>query len=225
MAIVAIVPIVGILAVLFAAWLARDVLSRDTGTAAMQDIAGTIFEGAMAFLRRQYRTIAMLAVITAVVIGVLVGIFETTDQVTRGVLAGIGFIAGALCSGISGFIGMYIAVRSNLRTAAAAQRSLRDAITVSLRGGAVSGFLVTALSLLGVATIFGVYSKLLGHSIAETPFLIVGFGFGASFVALFAQLGGGIYTKAADVGADLVGKVEAGIPDRKSTRLNSSHIL
>ncbi len=213
MAIVIIVPVVGIIAVLFAAWLAANVLHRDTGTAAMQEIAGTIFEGAMAFLRRQYQTIAMLAIVTAVIIGVLVGIFETTDNVTRGVLAGIGFLAGAFCSGVSGFIGMYIAVRSNLRTAAAAQRSLKDAITVSLRGGAVSGFLVTALSLLGVSSIFGIYSRLLGHPIDQTPFLIVGFGFGASFVALFAQLGGGIYTKAADVGADLVGKVEAGIPE------------
>jgi K(+)-stimulated pyrophosphate-energized sodium pump len=213
MAIVAIVPIVGIIAVLFAAWLARDVLSRDTGTPAMQEIAGTIFEGAMAFLNRQYRTIAMFAVVTAVVIAVLVGIFETQDQLTRGILAGIGFIAGAFCSGVSGFIGMYIAVKSNLRTAAAAQRSLRDAITTSLRGGAVSGFLVTALSLLGVSTIFAIYSRVLGNPIDQTPYLIVGFGFGASFVALFAQLGGGIYTKAADVGADLVGKVEAGIPE------------
>ena len=213
MGIVVIVPIVGILAVLFAAWLARDVLSRDTGTVEMQAIAGMIFEGAMAFLRRQYQTIAILAIVTAVIIGVLVGVFETTDQLSRGVLAGIAFIVGALCSGVSGFIGMYIAVRSNLRTAAAAQRSLKDAITVSLRGGAVSGFLVTALSLLGVSSIFAMYSRVLGHSVADTPFLIVGFGFGASFVALFAQLGGGIYTKAADVGADLVGKIEAGIPE------------
>jgi K(+)-stimulated pyrophosphate-energized sodium pump len=213
MAIVAIVPIVGILAVLFAAWLARDVLSQDKGTEAMQEIAGTIFEGAMAFLRRQYKTIAIFAVVTAIVIGVIVGVFESTDNVNRGILAGIGFLAGAFFSGLSGFIGMYVAVRANLRTAAAAQRSLRDAVTVSLRGGAVSGFMVTALSLLGVASIFAIYSYVLGHSIAETPFLIVGFGFGASFVALFAQLGGGIYTKAADVGADLVGKVEAGIPE------------
>jgi K(+)-stimulated pyrophosphate-energized sodium pump len=213
MAIVAIVPIVGILAVLFAAWLARYVLSQDAGTEAMQEIAGTIFEGAMAFLRRQYQTIAMLAVVTAIVIGIIVGVFESTDNVNRGILAGIGFLAGAFFSGLSGFIGMYVAVRANVRTASAAQRSLRDAVTVSLRGGAVSGFLVTSLSLLGVASIFGIYSYVLGHSIAETPFLIVGFGFGASFVALFAQLGGGIYTKAADVGADLVGKVEAGIPE------------
>ena len=211
--IVWLVPIVGVIAVLFAAWLANDVLRRDTGTSGMQDIAGMIFEGALAFLRRQYQTITALAIVTAVVIGILVGIFETTDQTTRGVLAGIGFIVGAFCSGLAGFIGMYVAVKSNLRTAAAAQNSLTEAITVSLRGGAVSGFLVTAFSLLGVGAIFGVYSKLLGHSISDTPFLIVGFGFGASFVALFAQLGGGIYTKAADVGADLVGKVEAGIPE------------
>src|SRR5438128_4197818 len=108
---------------------------------------------------------------------------------------------------------MYISVRSNSRTASAATRSLREAITVSLRGGAVSGFLVVALSLLGVSSIYFIHSKVLGNSEAITPFLIVGFGFGASFVALFAQLGGGIYTKAADVGADLVGKVEAGIPE------------
>ncbi len=108
---------------------------------------------------------------------------------------------------------MFIAVRSNVRTAAAAQKSLKDAVTVSLRGGAVSGFLVVALSLLGVSGIFLVYSRILGNPTEIAPFLIVGFGFGASFVALFAQLGGGIYTKAADVGADLVGKVEAGIPE------------
>ncbi|HEX6510979.1 MAG TPA: sodium-translocating pyrophosphatase, partial [Chloroflexota bacterium] len=126
---------------------------------------------------------------------------------------GVAFILGAACSSVSGYIGMYISVRSNLRTASAATRSLPEAITVALRGGAVSGFLVTSLSLLGVAGIFGLYSGILGYPAADTPFLIVGFGFGASFVALFAQLGGGIYTKAADVGADLVGKVEAGIPE------------
>src|SRR5205085_10062058 len=138
---------------------------------------------------------------------------ESVGAGEQGVLAGIAFLVGAFCSAVAGYIGMYISVRSNLRTASAAQRSLRDAITTALRGGAVSGFLVVALSLLGVSGIFGVYSKLLGHPVGSTPFLIVGFGFGASFVALFAQLGGGIYTKAADVGADLVGKVEAGIPE------------
>ncbi|HLQ32378.1 MAG TPA: sodium-translocating pyrophosphatase [Chloroflexota bacterium] len=211
MGLVWIVPAVGFLAILFAIWLAKDVLSRDPGTPAMQQVAGMIFEGAMAFLNRQYRTIGTLAVVTAVVIGILVGVFAHNS--VEGILTGIAFILGALCSSVAGYIGMYVSVRSNLRTASAATRSLPEAINVALRGGAVSGFLVTALSLLGVAGIFGLYSSVLGHPAADTPFLIVGFGFGASFVALFAQLGGGIYTKAADVGADLVGKVEAGIPE------------
>ncbi len=205
------IPAASAAAVLFAAWLAYDVLRRDKGTPAMQAVAGTILEGANAFLNRQYRTIAMLAVVTALVVGGIVGIFKESTE--TGALTGMAFIVGALASGISGYIGMAIAVRCNGRTASAAQRSLSEAITVSLRGGAVSGFLVVALSLIGVSSIFAIYSRLLDHSIDEAPFLIVGFGFGASFVALFAQLGGGIYTKAADVGADLVGKVEAGIPE------------
>ncbi|MDE3094597.1 MAG: sodium-translocating pyrophosphatase [Chloroflexota bacterium] len=232
MELVWLVPATGVAAVLFALWLARDVLSRDTGTPAMQEISGMIFEGAMAFLSRQYRTIAMLAVVTAVVLGVLVASIsqgvkpvefvngqvgfaphEAIGRWEEGLLTGIAFLVGAACSALAGYIGMFIAVRSNLRTAAAAQKSLKDAITVSLRGGAVSGFLVVALSLLGVSGIFLVYSRLLGNPPQIAPFLIVGFAFGASFVALFAQLGGGIYTKAADVGADLVGKVEAGIPE------------
>ncbi|HUZ76908.1 MAG TPA: sodium-translocating pyrophosphatase [Chloroflexota bacterium] len=211
MGIVWLVPAAGLAAILFAFYLARDVLGRDKGTPAMQEVAAMILEGANAFLRRQYRTISVLAVVTAVIIGLIVGGFDHNPQ--EGLLTSIAFLLGAACSSISGYIGMGISVRSNLRTASAAQRSLKDAITVALRGGAVSGFLVTALSLLGVAGIFGFYSAILGHSVANTPFLIVGYGFGASFVALFAQLGGGIYTKAADVGADLVGKVEAGIPE------------
>lgn len=205
------IPAASAAAVLFAIWLAFDVLKRDKGTESMQAVAGTILEGANAFLSRQYRTIGIMAVVTSVVVAVIVGIFKESGEV--GVLTGIAFIVGALASGVSGFIGMSIAVRANGRTAAAAQNSLADAINASLRGGAVSGFLVVALSLIGVSSIFAIYSNLLGHTIQETPFLIVGFGFGASFVALFAQLGGGIYTKAADVGADLVGKVEAGIPE------------
>jgi K(+)-stimulated pyrophosphate-energized sodium pump len=205
------IPAASAAAVLFAAWLAWDVLHRDKGTPAMQEVAGTILEGANAFLSRQYRTIGMLAVVTSIVVGVIVGVFKESAE--NGLLTGIAFIVGALASGVAGFIGMSIAVRANGRTASAAQNSLADAINTALRGGAVSGFLVVALSLIGVSSIFGIYSRLLGHPIDQTPFLIVGFGFGASFVALFAQLGGGIYTKAADVGADLVGKVEAGIPE------------
>ena len=206
-----IVPVVGIATVLFAAGLAWNVLKRDSGTPEMQRIAGMIFEGAMAFLRRQYQTIAMLSVVTAVVVGLIVGYFDESTK--TGVLTGVAFMIGAICSAIAGFIGMYVSVKSNGRCASAATRSLREAVAVSLRGGAVSGFLVVALSLLGVATLFALYSRVLGNTMEDTPFLIVGFGFGASFVALFAQLGGGIYTKAADVGADLVGKVEAGIPE------------
>jgi K(+)-stimulated pyrophosphate-energized sodium pump len=205
------VPAASAAAVLFAIWLALDVLKRDKGTPAMQEVAGTILEGANAFLSRQYRTIGIMAIITSVVVSVVVGIFKESTEV--GVLTGVAFIVGAVASGVSGFIGKSIAVRANGRTASAAQNSLAEAITVSLRGGAVSGFLVVALSLIGVSSIFAIYSNLLGHTIQETPFLIVGFGFGASIVALFAQLGGGIYTKAAVVGADLVGKVEAGIPE------------
>jgi K(+)-stimulated pyrophosphate-energized sodium pump len=231
MGLVFLVPVTGILAVLFAFWLAWDVLRRDTGTKAMQDVAALIFEGAMAFLKRQYTTIAIIAVVAAIVLGVVVGAVSegvreirteggeivygdvVVSRTEEAILTAVAFLVGAAASALSGFIGMYISVRSNLRTAAAAQRNLKDAITVALRGGAVSGFLVVALSLLGVSGIFALYSKVLGNPPQIAPFLIVGFGFGASFVALFAQLGGGIYTKAADVGADLVGKVEAGIPE------------
>jgi K(+)-stimulated pyrophosphate-energized sodium pump len=210
------VLICGLAAIVFAAWLVRDVLSRDTGTPEMQDIANRIYIGAAAFLRRQYSTIAILAIFVAIVIGIVVGIFEPEYHVTRGLITSGGFLFGALLSGISGYTGMYIAVRSNSRTASAARRSLGEALTVALRGGAVSGFLVVALGLLGVLTMYWVVYPLVQGALpaeAETPFWIVGFAFGASFVALFAQLGGGIYTKAADVGADLVGKIEAGIPE------------
>jgi K(+)-stimulated pyrophosphate-energized sodium pump len=215
-----IIPIAGIAAILFALYLARDVLSRDTGTKEMQDVAGTIFEGAVAFIRRQYTTIGGLALVGAVVIFLIITVFETkqvadTDiyGVDLGIRTGIAFLVGAACSMASGIIGMYISVKSNVRTAAAARRSLVEAVQVAMRGGAVSGFLVVALSLLGVWGIFAAFGGLSGASVSQAPFLIVGFGFGASFVALFAQLGGGIYTKAADVGSDLVGKVEKGIPE------------
>ena len=203
------VPISGVVAVFFSALFARDVLSRDKGTPEMQQVASAIYEGAMAFLNRQYRTIAMLSIVAAVLIGLLLGVMEGSFEL--GWRTAVAFLVGAACSAVSGFIGMWIAVQANLRTASAAQRSLKEAITVALRGGAVSGFLVVALSLLGVLAIFWAYGGF--EQPAVTPYLIVGFGFGASFVALFAQLGGGIYTKAADVGADLVGKVEAGIPE------------
>lgn len=206
--------IVGLLTVLFAAYLASFVLRRDTGTPAMQKVADAIFKGAMAFLNRQYRTIASLAFVAAIIVALVLGLLGQGSQADKISLAwhtAIAFLIGAFCSGVSGYIGMYVAVKSNSRTASAATRSLGEALMVSLRGGAVSGFLVVALSLLGVSLVFTAYGGLTNPDLA--PSLIVGFGFGASFVALFAQLGGGIYTKAADVGADLVGKVEAGIPE------------
>ncbi|MBA2364015.1 MAG: sodium-translocating pyrophosphatase [Chloroflexia bacterium] len=206
----------GIIGILFALGMARYVLSKDTGTPEMKDIADTIYEGAVAYLNRQYLTIGAIALVTAVVIGVLisaVGLGEDVDidAFGAGWRTSLAFLAGALASGISGYIGMIVAVRSNVRTAAAARRSLGEALLVALRGGAVSGFLIVALSIMGVAGIFYAYDG--ANDPATASRLIVGFGFGASFVALFAQLGGGIYTKAADVGADLVGKIEAGIPE------------
>jgi K(+)-stimulated pyrophosphate-energized sodium pump len=209
----------GIIAVLFAVYLARDVLARDTGTAEMQAVAGTIYEGAVAFIRRQYTTIAVLALVGAVIIGVVIAIVETADVADVPELAGapigvrtaIAFLVGATCSMASGIIGMFISVKANVRTASAARRSLVEAVQVAMRGGAVSGFLVVALSLLGVYLMFVAFGGFTHPE--QAPFLIVGYGFGASFVALFAQLGGGIYTKAADVGSDLVGKVEKGIPE------------
>jgi K(+)-stimulated pyrophosphate-energized sodium pump len=217
MGIIWIVPVAGIIAIIFALLLARNILRRDAGTKEMQEIGGTILEGAMAFLKRQYTTIGILSLFTAVIIGALVGLLRGAEGIEGMTPFGIAwhtaiaFIVGASCSAISGFIGMYISVKSNLRCASGAQRSLNEAIKVALYGGSVSGFLIVALSLLGVTIMFYLFG---GATRPDTaPHLIVGFGFGASFVALFAQLGGGIYTKAADMGADLVGKVEAGIPE------------
>ncbi len=214
------VPIVASLtAGAFATILARWVLSQNTGNKEMQEVAGYILEGAQAFLRRQYQTIGVLALAAAVVIGAILALVTNlaNANATSGDIAGLAlrtafaFLIGAACSGLAGYIGMLVAVRSNLRVASAASRSLGDALQVALRGGAVTGFLVIALSLLGVTLVYIGFGGLQHPD--QAPTLIVGFGFGASFVALFAQLGGGIYTKAADVGADLVGKVVSGLPE------------
>jgi len=212
---------ISVLGLLFAMYLTKNVMSRDTGTDAMRVISDAIKEGAEAFLRRQNRTIGMLAFALALLIYILyafVRAHQEFDPVNNaGELAlwtSVSFILGALCSVASGYMGMWVSIRTNIRTASAATRSLNDALQTALRGGAVSGFFVVALSLLGVAGLFGIVNMLnVAKSVEQIPLLIAGYGFGASFVALFAQLGGGIYTKAADVGADLVGKVEAGIPE------------
>ncbi len=206
---------------LFVAWyLATWVLKRDTGTPAMREISNAIKEGAEAFLRRQNTTIGLLALVLAIVIFVLYGFVRTHhsfDPVPTALNLAfwttLSFVLGAACSVFAGYVGMWISIRTNIRTASAARTSLNDALRTALRGGAVSGLLVVSMSLLGVGGLYFLVSRLTAVPPAQIPLLIVGYGFGASFVALFAQLGGGIYTKAADVGADLVGKVEAGIPE------------
>jgi K(+)-stimulated pyrophosphate-energized sodium pump len=200
---------VGLLALVAALVLARSVLSADAGTAEMQAISNAIREGAEAFLSRQYRTIGMLALVLAIV--VFLGYHASPRTAPLALKTVISFLVGAVCSGLAGFTGMYVSIRANIRTAAAARSSLNKALQSALRGGAVTGLVVVALSLLGVGALFFFFGGL-DHP-QEVPYQLVGFGFGASLVALFAQLGGGIYTKAADVGADLVGKVEAGIPE------------
>ncbi len=195
-----------IIALGLAAVLTRSLLSQDQGTPKMREGADAIRVGAEAFIKRQYSTIAVLAIVFAVVI---FAVYYLTNQGSLALATALSFIVGAACSAVAGVVAMWIAVRTNIRTAAAAQTSDGKALDFSFRGGAISGLIITSMSLLGVSLTY----IALGADPTHTPFVIIGFGFGASFVALFAQLGGGIYTKAADVGADLVGKVEAGIPE------------
>jgi H(+)-translocating pyrophosphatase len=204
----------------FAGYLARWVLSKDTGSERMRKISDAIKEGAEAFLRRQNRTILFLAVLFAAVLFIGYGLLRSHHEwdpvhspIRLAFWITFSFVLGALCSVLAGYVGMWVSIRANIRTATAALTSLNDALRIALRGGAVSGLLVVAMSLLGVAGLYALVDATGEVEPTKIPLLIVGYGFGASFVALFAQLGGGIYTKAADVGADLVGKVEAGIPE------------
>src|SRR5713101_1438089 len=211
-----VVLVISIFSLGVAGLLAMQVLAADTGKPEMRAISDAIREGAEAFLRRQYKTILLLALVAAAVI---FGFYYVNREVPNIAQMGAGtafkvtvsFIVGALCSAIAGYIGMFVSIRANIRTASAAMTSLNRALQIALRGGAVSGLTVVAMSLLGVGGLFLLFDGM--HDYRHVPLQIVGFAFGASFVALFAQLGGGIYTKAADVGADLVGKVEAGIPE------------
>ncbi len=200
---------VGVLALVAAWMLARHVLCFDTGTPEMQSISDAIREGAEAFLKRQYRTIGAIAFILAILL--FAGYHMSARTAPFAMKTVISFLVGAVCSGLAGYTGMYVSIRANIRTASAARGSLNKALQIALRGGAVTGLVVVALSLLGVGALFLLFGGL--EHPQTVPYELVGFGFGASLVALFAQLGGGIYTKAADVGADLVGKVEAGIPE------------
>ncbi len=204
----------------FAYYLSRWVLKHSTGSEAMQKISNAIKAGAEAFLRRQNRTILLLALVLAALLFIGYGFIRSHrdfdpvgSSLELATWITISFVFGALCSVFAGYVGMWISIRSNIRTAHAALSSLNDALRIALRGGAVSGLLVVSMSLLGVSGLYALVHWISAIEPTKIPLLIVGYGFGASFVALFAQLGGGIYTKAADVGADLVGKVEAGIPE------------
>ncbi len=200
----------GILALIWAAGLVVRIMKLPAGSARMQEIADAVREGAESFMKRQYGTIAIVAVIITVVF-LLVGVF-LADPVWY--YTAIAFALGAAMSGTAGIVGMSIAVRANVRTTQAAQQGIAHALKVAYRGGAVSGLVVVGLALFGVSILYFVYSMgFSGLSTSDVVHALVGFAFGGSLVSLFARVGGGIYTKAADVGADLVGKVEAGIPE------------
>jgi len=206
-------PVVAICGLLWALLFWKEVSSAEDGTRAMQKVAKAIHTGAHAFVRRQYKTIAVLTAVVGVGIILIYGISGGTDGWTKGWEVGGSFLLGALFSALSGIASMVVATRSNLKTAGAANRGLNAALQMALRGGTVSAIVITALSLIGISSLYLLYKFGLDRAPETIPALIIGYGFGASFVALFAQLGGGIYTKAADVGADLVGKIEAGIPE------------
>jgi K(+)-stimulated pyrophosphate-energized sodium pump len=209
------IPVAAIVAVVFAIYFFRDVWKRDKGTPEMQKISDAIETGAMAYLRRQYKTIGIVSIILAVILA-LAGMVDSFKDYL-GIKVAVAFLIGAGFSILSGYIGMKVSVNSNIRTASAARNSLNDAFKCSFHGGALSGLVVSTLSLVGLFAVVLVYSVIIGgedgSSLTPTLHAVVGYAFGASFAALFAQLGGGIYTKAADVGADLVGKVEKGIPE------------
>jgi K(+)-stimulated pyrophosphate-energized sodium pump len=202
--IVEIAILCGILAVLYGFVTSRQVLGASAGNEKMQEIAAAIQEGAQAYLGRQYRTIAMVGVVVAVLVAVFLG-----------ATSAIGFAIGAILSGVAGYIGMNISVRSNVRTAAAAQTGLQAGLTMAFRAGAITGMLVAGLALLAISVFFWYLTGPAGKAAdsREVVDALVALAFGASLISIFARLGGGIFTKAADVGADLVGKVEAGIPE------------
>ncbi len=194
----------GVVAIVYSLWAIQSVMSADAGNARMQEIAGAIQEGAQAYLTRQYTTIAIAGVAIFALVAYLLSI-----------TVAIGFAIGAILSGLTGFIGMLISVRANVRTAQAASQSLGAGLAIAFRAGAVTGMLVAGFALLAVAVYYYILTGVLGHNPGDRIVVdaLVALGFGASLISIFARLGGGIFTKGADVGGDLVGKVEAGIPE------------
>jgi len=206
-----VIPVFGVLALLYTFWKSGWVGKQDVGTDKMAKIANHISDGAMSFLKAEYRVLAIFVVIVAALLA-WSGMTDTSSP-----LVALSFILGAICSALAGFIGMKVATKANVRTTAAARTSLGKALEVAFAGGAVMGLGVVGLGVLGLGTLFLVYSNMFGTAdagqVTRVITVLTGFSFGASSIALFARVGGGIYTKAADVGADLVGKVEAGIPE------------
>src|SRR5581483_11135826 len=194
----------GLLAIVYGIWATYSVMQADAGSPKMQEISAAVREGAQAYLKRQYTTIGAVGIIIFLIVGYFLGW-----------LVAAGFAIGAVLSGTAGFIGMNVSVRANVRTAQAAIASLGDGLGIAFKAGAITGLLVAGLALLGVTVYFTVLTQSLGFTVNDREVIdaLVALGFGASLISIFARLGGGIFTKGADVGGDLVGKVEAGIPE------------